>query len=275
MLGPSWTTADKVELYANGNKIREERIKDGKRGGVKWSGEWMLPRFKHDTYLVAIASGPGVSELYWPISKPYQPTSTVVNRRVIGATGAVWLDADGDGKWTSPRDYADKLMRQADGKWTALVPALADADEAVAVQAAVLLRQQGVSLRDAALRAAAHKAGPQVEQGLAAYAEAWRDSQISRDQAQLREPGIRLAALLLACSERREEAGMSREEGPLLDAALVDTVADGEELLLRAQAVSHEAEERLQNLDRSRAVSRGDGAPRLDPAGASPAARPC
>ena len=31
VLGPGWTTADKVELYANGHKVREERIKDGRQ----------------------------------------------------------------------------------------------------------------------------------------------------------------------------------------------------------------------------------------------------
>ena len=72
----------KVELFANGHKIREARIKDGKREGIKWSGEWTLPRFKHDVHLVAIASGPGVTDLFWPIARPYQPTSPVADSRV-------------------------------------------------------------------------------------------------------------------------------------------------------------------------------------------------
>src|SRR5262249_1792555 len=58
VLGPAWAAADRVELYASGRKVREERIRDGKRAGVKWSGEWTLPAFKHDTYLAAVASGP-------------------------------------------------------------------------------------------------------------------------------------------------------------------------------------------------------------------------
>jgi hypothetical protein len=95
--GPTWVTADKVELYANGHKVREAPITDGKQAGLKWSGEWRLPPYRHDAHLVALASGPGVEELYLPIAKPYQPTSPVVRRRVIGSTGAVWLDGDGDG----------------------------------------------------------------------------------------------------------------------------------------------------------------------------------
>src|SRR5207253_7250815 len=111
VLGPSWVSADRVELYANGQKIREARIAEGASAGVKWSGEWRLPRFRHDVHLVAIASGPGISDLYWPIAKPFQPASPVVKRRVIAATGAVWLDGDGDAKRTSAREYARRLFQ--------------------------------------------------------------------------------------------------------------------------------------------------------------------
>src|SRR5205823_12127775 len=175
VLGPAWTTADRVELYANGHKIREQKITHVSKDSVKWSGEWTLPRFKHDVHLVAVASGPGVTELYWPIAKPYQPMSPVVERRVLGVSGAVWLDADGDGKRTSARGYAERLLREADGEWPKVVKALADYDEAVAVQAAALLRARGVSPGGAEIREAARKAGAQVGRGFEAYAEAWRE----------------------------------------------------------------------------------------------------
>jgi hypothetical protein len=182
VLGPGWVAADRVELYANGIEVREARIEDGKRAGVKWEGEWMLPRFRHDVHLVAVASGPGVRELYWPIARPYQPGSPEVVRRVIGCTGAVWLDADGDGKRTSARAYAERLAREAGGEWSKLVKALGGHDEAVAAQAAGLLQGRGVSVQDAEIREAARRAGPQVERGFEAYAAAWRESQIARSQ---------------------------------------------------------------------------------------------
>src|SRR5439155_16790108 len=109
VLGPSWVTADKVELYANGSKVREAKIAAGRKGGVLWEGEWTLPAFRHDVHLVAIATGPGATGLYWPIARPYQPTSPRVERRVIGATGAVWVDADGDGQRTCAYEYARRL----------------------------------------------------------------------------------------------------------------------------------------------------------------------
>ncbi|HEY7311632.1 MAG TPA: CehA/McbA family metallohydrolase [Gemmataceae bacterium] len=183
VLGPSWAVADKVELYANGNKVREARRPDGKKAGVKWKGEWTLPRFRHDAHLVVVASGPGVRELYWPIARPYQPTSPVVHRRAIGSTGPVWIDADRDGERTSAFAYARRLLREAKGEWPAVVRALSDYDEAVAVQAASLLQARGISPGAAEVREAARKAGPQVERGFQAFTEAWRESQVARGEA--------------------------------------------------------------------------------------------
>jgi hypothetical protein len=183
VLGPSWATADKVELYANGIKVREAPIAEGQKTGIKWQGEWTLPRFRHDAHLVALASGPAVRELYWPIARPYQPTSPVVERRAIGSTGAVWLDADGDGERTSAFAGAQRLLRRTKGEWSETVRALADYDEAVAVQAAGLFQARGVWVGAAEVREAARKAGAQVERAFQAYAEAWRESQMARSES--------------------------------------------------------------------------------------------
>jgi hypothetical protein len=178
--GPSWVMADRVELYANGHKIREARMDARQRSPLKWVGEWTLPRPRHDMHLVAVATGPGVTELYWPIARPYQPDSPVVERRIIGSTGAVWIDADGDGKRTSALEYARRLLAKAGGDWRKLVGALAEYDEAVAAQAAGLLQARGVSAGEAGVRDAARKAGAQVARGFQAYWEAWRESQVAR-----------------------------------------------------------------------------------------------
>jgi hypothetical protein len=180
VLGPGWTTADKLELYMNGRKLREVRIEGGQRPGVKWEGSWTLPHCKHDYYLAAVATGPGVTGLYWPIAKPYQPTSPKVERRVLGATGAVWIDGDGDGQWTSAREYAMRLWREAKEDVPKFIGLLGNHDEATAVQAAALLRAKGVSLYDVAVLDGAKTAGQHVEIGFRAYADAWRESQLAR-----------------------------------------------------------------------------------------------
>jgi hypothetical protein len=177
VLGPEWVKADKVELFANGYKIREAKIVSADaKPGIKWTGAWALPRFRHDVHLVAIASGPAVTELYWPISKPYQATSPKVDRRNIGATGAVWIDADGDGRRTSAFTYAERLLKARGPE--KLPAALGDYDEAVAVQAASLLHGRGIALD----MDAARKAGPHVERGFQAFTEAWRASEIARSK---------------------------------------------------------------------------------------------
>jgi hypothetical protein len=181
VLGPSWAKADRVELYANGVKVREAAIKDDGKAGEKWTGKWTLLRPKHDVHLVAVATGPGVEGLFWPIAKPYQPTSPVVRKRAIGLTGAVWLDADGDGKRTSAREYATMIVGDAGKDWRKAVAALASYDEAVAAQAAGLLRIAGVAPSDKDVRAAAKAAGEPVLRGFDAYSEAWRESRIARE----------------------------------------------------------------------------------------------
>src|ERR1019366_8168183 len=106
------------------------------------------------------------------------PTSPRVERRNIGATGAVWIDADGDGKRTSAFAYAQGLMKtHGQEKVTA---ALANYDQAVAVQVASLLQASGISVRDPQILEAARKAGEHVELGFQTFADAWRESQIAR-----------------------------------------------------------------------------------------------
>jgi hypothetical protein len=118
--------------------------------------------------------------LYWPIAKPYQPTSPVVRRRVIGSTGVLWLDGDGDGKRTSAREHAERLYQESANKTERFLKALAGCDEAVATQAADLLRERGVRLDDRAVREAARNAGPHVKRAFEQYRQAWRDSQVAR-----------------------------------------------------------------------------------------------
>jgi hypothetical protein len=172
--GPSWTTAEKITLYANGIAIHEEEIRRGSRGGLKWSAQVPLPRFRHDVHLAAITIGPGVEAPYWPLAKPYQPTSPVVERRVIGSTGAVWLDVDGDGRRTTAREYAQRLMTSYDSRAVDVIAALAAYDEAVAVQAAALLKARGEDLLDADIQAAVQQAGAHVERAFRSFLEAWR-----------------------------------------------------------------------------------------------------
>ena len=83
---------------------------------------------------MAIATGPGVTAPYWETPRPYQPTSKTFTPRVIGSTNPIWIDGDGDGRFSAARTYAVQIVQHAGGKPEAITAALATFDEAVAVQ---------------------------------------------------------------------------------------------------------------------------------------------
>lgn len=138
--GPSWVTADRVELFANGIKVREAAIAATERV-EKARVSWRLPRPKHDVHWVAIASGPGVTAPYWEIPRPYQPTTKGFTPRVVGSTNPVWIDGDGDGKFTAARGYARAVVEKTGGAAEQVAAELRSGgfDEAVAVQARDLM----------------------------------------------------------------------------------------------------------------------------------------
>jgi hypothetical protein len=138
VLGPSWVTADKLELYANGILIRSTNLAATTYGQAPLKAEaaWTIPTPGHDVFLVAIASGPGVTAPFWALARPYQPASLEWTPRVIGSTNPVWVDADGDGAFTPAREYARRLVSSSGNDPGRLLLALKDFDEAVAAQAA-------------------------------------------------------------------------------------------------------------------------------------------
>ncbi len=136
--GPAWTTAERVDLFANGCLIRTREIPEQRRriAGVKSTVKWRLGRMSHDIHLVAVARGPGVRGLHWPVAKPYQPSSTEWRPFVFGCTGVVRIDADGDGQWKSARELARDVMSKTDGKLKPLLAELRNYDPSVALFAA-------------------------------------------------------------------------------------------------------------------------------------------
>ena len=140
VLGPAWAQADRVELFANGIKIREQSIPSAPGAVEKARIAWRLPRPAHDVHLVAIARGPAVTAPYWSIPFPYQPKDRVRQPCVLGATNPVWLDADGDGKYTAARDYAKHVVEHSGGDAAKVGAALQRYDAAVAAQAAALIK---------------------------------------------------------------------------------------------------------------------------------------
>jgi len=180
VLGPQWASLSHVEIYANGELVREVRPFEDMRAvlrttGVLWDETWNMPRPSHDVHLVAIATGPGVRGLHWPMAKPYQPVSPEWQPLCLGCSGAVWIDADDDGRVTPAREYAVSVVARADGDLSRVLDLLHDFDSAVAAQAAHLLETAGGrSVLSAESRQRTAAAAPQVRAGFERYIEAVR-----------------------------------------------------------------------------------------------------
>lgn len=187
VLGPHWTDVSRVQLYANGHLVREERLalEESKErvAGVRWQETWRIPRPKHDVHLVAIATGPGVTRLAWPTAKPYQPTSPDWQPNVLGISGAVWIDADGDGRRTSAGEYAQRAWASSAGEPAKLLSALANYDAPTASHAAHLWRRSGRPLDGDDLIQAERVAPQAVRDGFRAYRETWRENDRSRPKS--------------------------------------------------------------------------------------------
>ena len=119
-------------LYLNGLEARSESIGPTEKT-VKFEGTWRIPAPPHDAHLVALASGPAVTALYWPISGGG-------TKYVMGAANPIWIDGDRDGQFTCAREYAERLVSAHGMGSEELTCALAGYDSAVAVQFASLFR---------------------------------------------------------------------------------------------------------------------------------------
>ncbi len=171
--GPSWVNADRLELFANGIKVREQAIAPT-REPLKAHVRWTLPAPEHDVHLVAIATGPGVTAPYWEIPRSYQPASKTFTPRVVGSTNPIWIDGDGDGEFTCARAQAAKRLQTAADDAATFIASLAAADEAIALQAADLWVEAGYALDDPKLNAALAHAPRVVQAGFSARSRAAR-----------------------------------------------------------------------------------------------------
>jgi predicted metal-dependent phosphoesterase TrpH len=138
--GPSWSSADRVIVYANGQPVIDQPISPSSAPGLKWSRRLPLNLPQQDVTLVAVAAGPGIRHPFWEVRKPYQPVSKDWTPRVMGISSAVRVDVDGGG-FQSPRDYAVALLQQHKQPGPDLIAELRHHDTSVAIQVLTLLAE--------------------------------------------------------------------------------------------------------------------------------------
>jgi hypothetical protein len=177
LLGPAWSHADTVVLFMNGVKIREAPVLQAQGQPIRQSYSWDVDLPVHDVFFAALAQGVVGEMPFWPIAKPYQPTSINWTPRVYAGTGAVWVDANGNKRQESAADYAGRLVKQYKGNLTGLFSKLNQYDEAVAEQVATLLWREGQDLGSPVMQEHVLKSEQQVRRGFTRVAvgvKGWR-----------------------------------------------------------------------------------------------------
>jgi hypothetical protein len=168
--GATWTRANRVALWVNGVEAAQQSIGEAAGARVrKASLRWPLPRRRHDYFVVVVAQGPGVTDPSWAIPTPYQPTTPAWRPVVFSLTAPIYVDADGDGVFSSAREYASRLVESHGASLPALFRALADHDAVVSSHVAELLEARGVDVDGPEARAMLATAAAPVRQGIARY----------------------------------------------------------------------------------------------------------
>lgn len=167
--GPSWMPVDYVALYRNGRRVRVAPPQNSRAAGLKGEWHWPLSSSEQDVALVAVAWGKAPDTPFWRIPKPYQRKSDRWTPHVAGASGLIRVDVDGDGAWSSAREYAKRLTDTAGVDLSALFSALNEYDAAVATQVASLLRDRGLSLDDPSFTLALSRLDPDLARSVSAY----------------------------------------------------------------------------------------------------------
>jgi hypothetical protein len=184
--GPQWAQAESMELYVNGRRRPAKQVQMGALSETSLQGTatWRIPRteLKHDVWLTAVGHGKGIAAPYWQTAKPYQPDSANFVPYTFGATGPVRIDVDGDGRFSSPLEYAKRIVNEtipagdhSEADLMKLVDRLSHFDASVTQQALSLLQAVSVDLAKAQ-----DVAKDNVRKTIADYRQAWRVSVAAR-----------------------------------------------------------------------------------------------
>ncbi len=120
-----WIHPRRALVFVDGRQVTELAVLGTGDGPTEQTLRATIPVPKHDAWLVCVVLGDGVDGPWWrPAVKD-----------TIGATNPVLLDRDGDGKWSDPRVLGAALAARTPGRFDGIAAGLAEADDAVALQA--------------------------------------------------------------------------------------------------------------------------------------------
>lgn len=97
---PSWVRPREAMIYVNGRRVAEKTIESHPGQPTDQTLEFSFDQPTHDAYVVAFVLGDGITLPGWT---PYGKATQAI-------TNPIYLDVDGDKKYSAPRDTARRLI---------------------------------------------------------------------------------------------------------------------------------------------------------------------
>jgi hypothetical protein len=120
---PSWVKPQRALVFLNGSLVGEQTVKVINGKATDQVLEFSIPAPRHDAYVVCVVLGEPVKAPCWETLDPY----------TMAASNPIYLDADNDGRYRSPRETARMILEKTPGlddQWKAVV----ELDDGTAVQ---------------------------------------------------------------------------------------------------------------------------------------------
>ncbi len=124
---PSWVDSERFIVFVNGQQVLSTNLK---RPAGETSMDARIPLDTgldlpdHDYWLVAVALGAKVTEPFWPLRNDY----------TLASTNPIFVDVDGDGKFSCAREIAERRLAESGTEKESVLRILAEVDGAVAAQ---------------------------------------------------------------------------------------------------------------------------------------------
>lgn len=138
---PSWIKAQKAVVYLNGIKVAQQDLIMRPGAALNTNLVFTIPAPANDAFLVCAAYGDGIKDASWKTLQDY----------TLAVTNPVYVDSDGDGKYSPARETALRMLEKMGTPSLAKIEsAVAEVDAAVGVQlmAEARLRLSGSQLGD-------------------------------------------------------------------------------------------------------------------------------
>jgi hypothetical protein len=100
---PTWIAAKRAVVYLNGVQIAEQEITMAVDRRFATNMVFEIPAPRRDAHLVCVAFGEGVKDPSWKTMADF----------TLAVTNPIFVDADQDGKFSSPRETALALLNKA------------------------------------------------------------------------------------------------------------------------------------------------------------------